>query len=426
LGTRCSNLISLVERRWSVRRGNHCGNLTCIKAVRGFRGLPLVLRMTGECSLCGKRSRLIARSLGLCVECIRDDSEGSRPFIARSQADARAVFGLPAEPPRGKKGIPCNVCSHECRIGDGEVGYCGLRRNLDGKLVSRVSAENALLHAYLDPQVTNCCSAWFCPAGTGAGYPDYAYRNGPEHGYYNLALFFYGCNFNCLFCQNTSHKELELAEQTTADQLVATTTANDRISCWCFFGGSPEPQLPFAVNSSRKMLQALPDGRILRVCFEWNGCGNPHLVERAAEIALKSGGNLKFDLKCFNPSLSLALSGVENSRSYTNFKMVYDKFYSENSDLPVLTATTLMVPGYTDAEEVEAIATFIASIDESIPYSLLVFFPHFMMSDLPITPVQQVRECYRAAKQHLKRVNVGNLNLLKSNPEDRIRMKLRA
>jgi len=301
-------------------------------------------------------------------------------------------------------------------MANGEVGYCGLRRNVDGRLASQVSTEKAFLHAYLDPHLTNCCAAWFCPAGTGAGYPRYAYRAGPERGYYNLALFFYGCNFNCLFCQNISHKQLESAEETTADELLERTVRNDRISCWCFFGGSPEPQLPFAVNASRKMLEALPPGRILRICFEWNGCGNPRLVERAAEVALRSGGNLKFDLKCHNPTLSLALSGVGNASAYVNFKMVYERFYNERPELPVLTATTLLVPGYTGAEEVGAIASFIAELDDSIPYSLLVFSPHFMMRDLPVTPVRQVQECYRTAKKHLKRVNVGNLHLLAGSP----------
>jgi pyruvate formate lyase activating enzyme len=164
------------------------------------------------------------------------------------------------------------------------------------------------------------------------------------------------------------------------------------------------------------MMQTLPADRILRICFEWNGCGNPRLVERAAEIALESGGNLKFDLKCFNPNLSLALSGVENSSAYENFKTIYNHFYNQRPDLPVLTATTLLVPGYTDAKEVDAIASFIADLDESIPYSLLVFSPHFMMQDLPVTPAGQVGECYRIAKSHLKRVNIGNLNLLTGSP----------
>jgi pyruvate formate lyase activating enzyme len=71
-----------------------------------------------------------------------------------------------------------------------------------------------------------------------------------------------------------------------------------------------------------------------------------------------------------------------------------------------------MVSGYTDAEEVEQISSFIAEIDPAIPYSLLVFFPHHMMNDLPVTPIAQVKECYEAARKHLKRVNIGNLSLM--------------
>jgi pyruvate formate lyase activating enzyme len=96
--------------------------------------------------------------------------------------------------------------------------------------------------------------------------------------------------------------------------------------------------------------------------------------------------------------------------------MVYEKFYNDRPDLPVLTATTLLVPGYTDAEEVDRIASFIANIDESIPYSLLIFFPHFMMRDLPVTTIEQVTECYKTAKKRLRRVNLGNLNLLTRKP----------
>jgi hypothetical protein len=44
-----------------------------------------------------------------------------------------------------------------------------------------------------DPLPTNCCSAWFC---TGSHEPGY-----------NLGVFFYGCSFDCLFCQNWTHRE---------------------------------------------------------------------------------------------------------------------------------------------------------------------------------------------------------------------------
>ncbi|PUA31960.1 MAG: hypothetical protein B9J98_04750, partial [Candidatus Terraquivivens tikiterensis] len=274
-------------------------------------------------------------------------------------------------------------------------------------------AHNFLANGIL---VKNCCAAWFCPAGTGSGYPKYACRNGPEHGYYNLAIFFYGCNFDCLFCQNWSHKEISTSPQVTVEELVRVTLGNDRITCWCFFGGSPEPHLPFAINASRKILESLKGRRVMRVCFEWNGCGNEGLVKRCGELAFVSGGNIKFDLKAFDPTLSLALSGVKNDRAYRNFSMLFNEFYMERRELPVITATTLLVPGYVDEKEVEGIARFISEHDENIPYSLLIFHPDYMMRDLTITPVSQVKKCLAAAKKYLKNVNLGNVHLLSLAP----------
>ena len=122
--------------------------------------------------------------------------------------------------------------------------------------------------------------------------------------------------------------------------------------------------------------------------------------------------DIKFDLKSYTPSLNVALTGVDNKRTFDNFKMIGEEYYVVRPELPVLTATTLMVPGYLDSQEVESIAEFIADIDPSIPYSLLAFYPNYRMVDLPITPITQTMECYEAASLHLENVNVGNLHLL--------------
>ena len=50
-------------------------------------------------------------------------------------------------------------------------------------------------------------------------------------------------------------------------------------------------------------------------------------------------------------------------RAYENFEAIAREFYPERRGLPVLTATTLMVPGNVDTEEVGAIARFIADLD---------------------------------------------------------------
>lgn len=363
------------------------------------------------CKVCGSRERVVSSALGVCVECIRSKPDEALPLAYEAHREARAVLGLPDKPCRSINGIPCALCSNNCRIGEGEVGYCGLRVNLKGRLRSLTSTTQALFYHYLDPHVTNCCSAWCCPAGTGVGYPQYAIRDGAELGYYNLAIFFYGCNFDCLFCQNHSHKSFTNIKPKNVNTLVDATVGNKRITCWCFFGGSPEPQLPFALEASKRVLEVV-GGRILRICFEWNGCGNKYLVKRAAELAYRSGGNLKFDLKCWSEDLSRALCGVSNRASFENIELVAEAFKPLRAKPPLITATTLLVPGYVDEVEVERIAYFLSEIDPNIPYSLLVFHPDYLLSDLPVTGVEQVERCFRVAKRYLRRVNVGNVELL--------------
>ncbi|MDW8360721.1 MAG: radical SAM protein, partial [Candidatus Caldarchaeum sp.] len=215
----------------------------------------------------------MSRAVGVCLKCLRGKPEEALKIAAEGHSYSRKIFGLPATPPRTAGGVPCSLCAANCLMGEGEMGYCGIRGNRGGKMFTLHPHGKALLRYYLDPHVTNCCNAYFCPAGTGCGYPRYAYKPGPETGYYNLALFFYGCSFNCLFCQNWSHKQLSEAPLVSVEELVQTTLENPRISCWCWFGGSPEPQLPFAVMASRAVLEAKPSHRILRICYEWNGDG---------------------------------------------------------------------------------------------------------------------------------------------------------
>ncbi len=98
--------------------------------------------------------------------------------------------------------------------------------------------------------------------------------------------------------------------------------------------------------------------------------------------------------------------------AYNNFEMIAEEFYERRADLPLLTATTLMIPHYVDAAEIKSIAKFISEINDEIPYSLLIFHPDHFMGDLPITPRKQVEECLSIAKKHLKNVHLGNTHLL--------------
>ncbi len=370
-----------------------------------------------RCKVCGEL-KPISEILGVCKDCILTRFEEAIAYIAEAHKKVRARFGLPAVPPKSEDGIQCNVCSHKCKIGIGERGYCGLRWNENGKLISISTPNRAPLYAYLDPHITNCCAAWFCPATTGAGYPRYAVKRGAEYGYYNLAVFFYGCNFSCLFCQNWEHKRVMEGDLVKAEELAERVLRDDKITCICYFGGSPEPHLPFTIRVNDIVLKNIENNRVIRICYEWNGAGNPILVRKVGEQALVSGGIIKFDLKAPYPELNFALTGVRNEIVFENFKMLYEEFWHERPEIPIITATTLLVPGYIGPDEVEEIAKFIASIDPEIPYSLLVFHPDFMMLDLPITPRKIAYESLDRAKKYLKNVHLGNIFLLSSAPNE--------
>ncbi|MEM4724736.1 MAG: hypothetical protein QXP01_06965, partial [Candidatus Hadarchaeum sp.] len=107
-----------------------------------------------------------------------------------------------------------------------------------------------------------------------------------------------------------------------------------------------------------------------------------------------------------------ALTGSSNERTLQNFAAVA-AYVQRRPQPPLLIASTLLVPGYVDAQEVRQLAAFIASLNPSIPYALLGFYPHFYMHDLPTTSVRHAEEARAAAQEAgLQNVRIGNRHLL--------------
>jgi len=363
----------------------------------------------GTCQICENTSKRISKTLGLCLNCIRSHKDEALKISLKVQAQSRIKWNLPGWPPRNPDGIKCNLCMNQCQIPENGFGYCGLRRNDNGR-IEGANASKGKLSWYYDPLPTNCVGDWICPGGSGCGYPEYAYRNGPERGYTNLAVFCHACTFNCLYCQNWQFRR-QTHENRTVSVDDLTSAVDKKTACVCYFGGDPTPQIPFLLAASREALQNNPD-RILRICWETNGSMSDKLASDMAELAFDTGGCIKFDLKAWDETLHISLTGVSNRQTLINFGKLASK-KSERPVPPFLIASTLMVPGYIDAIEVERIAAFISSIDPQIPYSLLAFHPQHEMTDLPPTSRKEAMDCLNAAKHAgLERVRIGNEHLL--------------
>jgi pyruvate formate lyase activating enzyme len=362
-----------------------------------------------KCRKCGRSDRRIAEVLSACADCIRQGGVEQLSFIDRVHGRYRRNFGLPAAPPRDPGGLLCEICQNRCQIPDGKTGYCGIRANRAGKF-SGGTSEGAAVSWYHDPLPTNCVADWVCPGGAGIGYPQWAHSRGPERGYSNLSVFYEACSFDCLFCQNWHYRSsMTQGRRANVNDLVASVLP--KTSCICFFGGDPTCQLPHALAAAELARRQNP-GRILRICWETNGSMNPALSDQMMSLSLESGGCVKFDLKAFNRNLHRALCGVDNRRTLDNFAAVSGRI-KERPVPPPLVASTLLVPGYVDAQEVQAIASFIADLDPNIPYALLAFHGDFLMKDLPPTSRSHAESCLNAAKEAgLSCVRIGNIRTL--------------
>ena len=362
-----------------------------------------------RCVRCGSDSLLVSSPLEVCVNCIRNHYDEVEEHINNIHTKVRKTFKLPPSPPRDHDGRECTNCINQCQIPDGGRGYCAVRENLDGRLTDG-KKQDGNFSFYHDSLPTNCVADWVCPAGTYAGYPDYSYTPGPEEGYTNLAVFVHSCTFNCLFCQNW-HFRYDSTKPVSHGPDAIVDNADSKTTCVCYFGGDPTSQIDYLLHASQRAQKRHKD-RILRFCWETNGSMNPRYIKKIASLSLKSGGTIKFDLKAWNEDLNRALCGVSNRWTLDNFKRLAS-YIPQRPDPPFLVASTLLIPGYIDEDEVKNIAGFIASLDPDIPYNLLAYAPQFYMNDLPTTSQIQAERCFRAAQAAgLKKVKIGNLHLL--------------
>ncbi|MBN1975804.1 MAG: radical SAM protein [Anaerolineae bacterium] len=353
------------------------------------------------CKVCGARSHLVAAQLGVCISCIRVRPQEALAVADEAHAAARCLFDLPERAPRAEGGRRCGLCVQDCVIGEGERGYCGLRHVREGRLRHLAGTpERGLLRWYRDPLPTNCVADPFCSARAAcAGHT--------QPGLHNLAVFYAACTVDCLFCQNWHFREADPACSDTLSAGELANAANEHTYCVCYFGGDPAAQMAQALAASKQLAR-----RGVVVCWETNGTAHPRLMDRALDLSLATSGCVKFDLKAYDDALHRALTGATNARTLENFARAGARF-DERPESSLVVASTLLVPGYVDAEEVGRIARFIAGVNPAIPYVLLGFAPQFLFPDLPRTSVRHAEEAEAAARAAgLQTVRIGNRHLL--------------
>lgn len=263
---------------------------------------------------------------------------------------------------REKDGIvSCALCRRRCRIKPGKRGYCGVRKNQQGVLTSLVYGRVAAEH--IDP-VEKKPFYHFLPASR------------------SFSISTVGCNFSCQHCQNYQisqypymHQEEIIGSRRSPEQIV---TAAEQAGCRSISYTYAEPTV-FYEFAHDCMVSARARG--LANLFVSNGFMT---AECSRELAPFLDG-INIDIKSFSEEFYRTVCKA-------SLQPVLDTVRLMRELAVWVEVTTLLIPGLNDsAQELAAIASFIADLDPAIPWHVTAFHPTYKMLDRQPTPSSSLR-----------------------------------
>ena len=279
----------------------------------------------------------------------------------------------------------CDVCFRQCKLEEGQTGFCGARTCRDGQVVA--ANYGKLTSVALDP-IEKKPLKMFMP------------------GSQILSLGSYGCNLRCPFCQNSSiswsQKAFEYKdsadfyepEEIVKSALELQARGNIGIA---FTYNEPLVGYEFVRDTAR-----LAKDVGLQNVLVTNGTA----TQKVLNEILPYIDAMNIDLKAFT------------ERFYKDFidgdfQMVKD-FITGTAKSCHVELTTLIIPGENDSEEeMRELSAWVAALEnqlgKKIPLHITRFFPAFKLTDKEPTPVDTILRLVQVAKENLEFVFAGNI-----------------
>jgi len=279
------------------------------------------------------------------------------------------------------KEVRCKLCNFRCRIKEGNLGICRVRRNIDGKLYS------LNYHA-------------ICSTGVDPIEKKPLFHFQPGRGSFSIAAP--GCNFRCDFCQNWQISQLprlqdDLVGRSYRPQQIVSAAKQHRCASIAYTYTEPTVFMEICAECGR-----LAHQQGIANVFVSNG----YMTIEALEYARDFLDAINVDLKSFNEDFY-------RDRCKASLAPVLEtlRYIGQKTDI-WLEVTTLVVPGQNDSDsELQQIAEFIAGeLGPHVPWHISRFHPDFEMTDSIPTPAETLTRAYDFARQAgLRYVYVGNM-----------------
>jgi pyruvate formate lyase activating enzyme len=262
--------------------------------------------------------------------------------------------------------ILCTLCPRYCKIGPGQAGFCYIRQNINGTLVS--TGYGHPTGFAVDP-IEKKPLNHFLP-GTGI-----------------LSFGTAGCNLGCKFCQNWSMSKAKLddmnAMSVSAQEVVALAQRYHT------------PSIAYTYNDPVIFGEYVVD--ISRLARE-NGIKsvmvtNGYIDKEARKEVYAYVDAANVDLKAFTEDFYHKLTSA-------HLADVLDTLRWLKHETPVwIEITTLLIPGANDSpDEIARMCDWIlADLGDDVPLHFTAFHPDFKMRDIPSTPASTLKKARKIA-----------------------------
>jgi pyruvate formate lyase activating enzyme len=277
--------------------------------------------------------------------------------------------------------VLCRLCSHQCKINEGKLGFCGVRRNIQGTLYTTVYGK--AIASNIDPIEKK---------------PLYHFLPGSR----SMSIATIGCNFHCGFCQNWQISQISQKRNESGVQgrwfppeKVVEKAKQGRCESISYTYTEPTIFFEYAYETA-----VLAGGAGIRNVFVTNGYMSGEALETiapyldAANVDLKAWSDDYYRNNC-----KARLEPVLNSIRHMKELGIW------------LELTTLVIPGENDSDrQLEGIAGFIAEVGVEIPWHISRFHPDYQFSDHEATPLETLQRAQAIGKKcGLRYVYLGNV-----------------
>jgi len=275
--------------------------------------------------------------------------------------------------------IMCTACARNCKLSEKQIGICGTRQNIDGKLFSLVYGKVASSH--VDPVEKKPIFHFF-----------------PGSKIFSFGTT--GCNFSCAYCCNPdlSQTKKVVGENVKPEQIVKLAKKYECEGI-AYTYNEPTIFIEFAHDTG---IIARKEG--LKNVFVSNGYATPDAVKLMNDFL----DSITVDFKG-NAEKNFVKKYIGIPDAEPIFQTLLE---IKNKTKIHIEITDLIVPKIgDDLREAEKVCKWIfENLGEETPVQFIRFFPSYKLLDSPETPVKTLEKHYEIAKKvGLKYVYLGNV-----------------